>query len=151
MDRNPACAASGVERRVQQRPVSNSIAAIFHALGFAVGRRHRYAIKMVAPDHDWRFNLALLHQIVHSQPKLRAFPIAQPADTRWQSLELDALARQVDPAAQDSVLREQLQDQVVSYADIGGITRERYPAERPTPFTEQRTNICGHKAGEIIG
>jgi hypothetical protein len=47
----------------------------------------------------WGFDLSLLHQVVHGQPELRALAVAQPADARRQSLELDALARQVDPAA----------------------------------------------------
>src|SRR5438270_6726676 len=105
---------------------------------------------MVAPDHDWRLDLAFLDQIIHGQPELRALAIAQPADARRQSLELDALARQIDPAIEDAVLREKLQNKIVGHGNIGGIAGERDPAERPASLTEQRTNICRHKAWKIV-
>src|SRR6185312_11382748 len=49
----------------------------------------------------------------------RPITIAQPADARRQPLELDALARQLDPAAQDAVLGKQLQHQFVRGMDVG--------------------------------
>jgi hypothetical protein len=80
--------------------------AVFHALGFAERRRHRTAIEVIAPNHDRRFDLPFLHQIIHRQAELRPLAVSQPADARRQSLKLDALARQINPAAQDTILRE---------------------------------------------
>src|ERR1051326_9060056 len=103
MDRYPTGAAGGVEQSVEQRPVSHGVTAIFHALGFAIRRGDRAAVQMVTPDHDWRLDFAFLDQIIHGQAELRALAMTQPADARRQSLELDSLARQIDPAVEDAV------------------------------------------------
>jgi hypothetical protein len=39
VDRNPRCAARGVDERVEQRPVGNCVAAVEHAFRFAIGGR----------------------------------------------------------------------------------------------------------------
>ena len=70
---------------------------------------------------------------------------------RRQSLELDPLARQIDPAAENFVLREHLQHQIVGGVNVGRIARERRPAERPASFAEQRTNVRRHESGKIVG
>jgi len=64
---------------------------------------------MVATDHDRGFELPFLYQIVHRQPELRPLAIPQPADTRRQPLKLDSLSRQVNPAAQNAIVRKQFQ------------------------------------------
>ena len=125
--------------------------AVFHAFGFAEGRRDGAAVEVIAADHDRRFDLAFLHQIVHRQAELGALAVAEPADARGQSLELDALAREIDPAAENAVLGEQLEDQFVGDVNVGGLTGERDPAERAAAFAEQRTNVGGHESGEIVG
>src|SRR5262249_4823874 len=106
---------------------------------------------MIAPNHDRRLQLAFLYQIVHGQAKLRPLAITQPADARRQSLKMYAFARQLDPAAQDAVLREQLEHQIVSDGDVRRVARERYPAERSAALAEQRTDIGGHEARKIVG
>src|SRR5262249_34100318 len=133
------------------RPVGDCVAAVFHGLGFAIGRSHRAAIQVVAADHDGRLNLAFFHQIVHGQAELGTFAISKPADPCWQSLELDAFPRQVDPAIQDAVLREELQHQVVSNGDIGRVAGESQPAEGPAAFAKQWTDISGYEAGKVVG
>src|SRR5689334_12939716 len=106
---------------------------------------------MIATDHDWRFDLAFLHQVVHGQPKLRTLAITQPADARRKPLELDALARQFNPAAQDAVFGKHLQNKIVGHSNVSGVATERHPAEWAAAFTKQRTDIRRYKARKIIG
>jgi hypothetical protein len=73
---------------------------------------------MIAADYDWRFDLAFLHQIIHRQAELRAFAIAEPADACGQSLKLDALAGEVDPAAQDAVVRKELKNKIICDVNV---------------------------------
>src|SRR5437016_14539691 len=105
---------------------------------------------MIAPDHDRRLDLALLHEIVHRQPELRAFAMSKPADARRQSLELDALARQFNPAPQDSVLRKQLQHEIISHGNIGSLARQRHPAEWPSSLAKQRAYVSGNEPRKIV-
>ena len=106
---------------------------------------------MIAAHDDRRLQLAVLHHVVHGQAEFGALAVAEPADARGESLELDPLAREVDPAAENAVLREHLQDEIVGGVNVGGIARERRPAERAAAFAEQRTNVGGHEAREIEG
>ena len=38
VNRNPRCAGSGVDERVEQRPVGDGVAAVEHAFRFPIGR-----------------------------------------------------------------------------------------------------------------
>ncbi len=60
-------------------------------------------------------------------------------------------SRQVDPAAQDAILGKQFQNQIVGYVNVGRFAGQRYPAEWSAAFAKQRTNICGHESGEVVG
>src|SRR5208337_4614435 len=104
------------------------------------GRCNRAAVEVVTAHHDRRFDLALLYQVVERQAELRALAITEPADAARQSLELDPLAREIDPATEDFVLGKHLQHQIVGSVNVGGIARKRGPAERSAPFAEQRTD-----------
>ena len=64
MDRNPGGAGRGVEQRVEDRPVGDRVAAVAHAFGLAIRRRHRSGIEMIAADHDRRLDPSLPHQLV---------------------------------------------------------------------------------------
>src|ERR1700683_2492448 len=94
VNRNPRRSGGRVQQSIQQRPIGDRVRAVLHALSLAKRRRHRAAIEMIAANHDRRFDLPLLHQIVYREAELRALAVSQPADTRRQSLKLDALARQ---------------------------------------------------------
>ena len=78
-------------------------------------------------------------------------PVAEPdpADARRQALETDARARHVEPVVQMPVVRHQLLDLGVGPENVLGIARQRGPAERADPATEQRADIGGHEAGEV--
>ena len=56
VDRHPGGAARRVEQRVEDRPVGDGVAAVAHAFGFAVGRRDRPGVEMIAADDDRRLH-----------------------------------------------------------------------------------------------
>ncbi len=54
MNGNPGRARRRIEHRVEQRPIGDGVRPVAHGFGFAIGRRHRTGIQMIAPDHDRR-------------------------------------------------------------------------------------------------
>src|SRR6185437_6525530 len=105
-------------------PVGHRIAAVLHALGFAEGRGDGAAIEMIASHHDGSLQSSLLHHIIHGEAELRALAVAQPADARGQSLKLDPLAGEVDPATQDVVVGKEFEDKIVSGVNVRGLAGE---------------------------
>src|SRR5579871_2512203 len=106
---------------------------------------------MVAAHHDRSLDFSLSYKFVDGQTKLGPFPVAKPADAGGKALELDALAGQINPAAQNAILRKHLQNQIVSYGNVGGLAGERHPAEGAAPFAKQGPYVSRHKSREIIG
>ena len=86
-----------------------------------------------------------------SETELGSLAIAEPADSCRQTLELDAPAREIDPAAQDMVVRKHFQNQIVGDGDVRGLAGKSDPAEGAAAFAEQRTNVGRNEAGEIVG
>src|SRR5262249_28806970 len=95
---NPRCPRGCVQHRIQQRPVSNCIAAVSHALGLAEWRSNGAAVEVIAPNHDRRLDLSLLDQIIHRESELSPLAVPEPADSGWQSLKLDLLLSKFNPA-----------------------------------------------------
>jgi len=106
---------------------------------------------VIASDYDRAFELAFLNQVVHRQTELRALSIAEPANSCGQTLELDSLAGEADPAAKNVIVREHFQNQIVGDGDVRGLTGKRDPAERPPAFAEERAYVGGHKSRETVG
>src|ERR1035438_4739874 len=75
MNRNPRRAAGGAEQRIEQRPVGDGVAAVFHGFGLAKGRGDGTAVEMVASHDDGRLELALLHQVVHGEAEFGALAV----------------------------------------------------------------------------
>ena len=71
MDGYPRRARRSVHQRVEQRPIGDGVRAVEHALGFAIGRRHRAGIQMIAADHDRRFDLSAPHIVVDAPGRTR--------------------------------------------------------------------------------
>src|SRR5678816_859352 len=118
MKRNPARTARSVQQRVEYGPISDGIRSVFHRFGFAKRRRHRSRVKMIAPDRDRRLEIAALHEIVDCLTHLGTLAITEPADTRRQSLKVNAIARQTQPAIQRAVVRKHLEREIVSLANV---------------------------------
>ena len=55
---------------------------------------------MIAADDDRGFELAVAHHLVEGETEAVALAEADPADARRQALEVDALARHVEPVVQ---------------------------------------------------
>ena len=80
VNRNPGCARRGVDERVKQRPISNGIATVDHSFGFAIGRRDRSGVEMIASDHNRRLDFATFNKLVHGDTKFSALTVAKPAN-----------------------------------------------------------------------
>jgi hypothetical protein len=74
-----------------------------------------------------------------------------PADPRRQALEVDALARHVEPVVEMRVVGQQFLHLGVGLRDILGIARQRRPAERADAAAEQRADIGRDEAGKVEG
>src|SRR5260370_16702278 len=105
---------------------------------------------MIAAHHHGGLDFAFRHQVVERQAKLVALAVAQPANSRRQTLELDALLRQLDPASQMLLLREHLQHQSICPRNIGSLSGKRRPAERSFAFAKQLPDLFLHKTSEFL-
>src|SRR6516165_3402353 len=105
---------------------------------------------MIAPDYDGRLQLAPGHQLVQRQPEFVALAVAEPADTRWQSLELHFFLSHGDPALQMLILGEHLEYQLIGACDVGNLTGKRGPAKRASSFAEERPDVGRHKSRKIV-
>src|SRR6266436_2963819 len=96
---------------------------------------------MVAADDDRRLDLALRHHRVEGEADARALAEAEPADACRQSLELDLLARHVEPVVEMAVAGDEFLDPRVGAVDVLRLAREGTPAERADAAAEQRADI----------
>jgi hypothetical protein len=94
---DPGRPAGRVEKRIQDWPVGDGIAAISHGFGLSVRRSDTSAIKMIATNNNRRFHQTLLYQIVKKHSGFFAFAVTEPTDTRRETLKLNALASFSEP------------------------------------------------------
>src|SRR5258705_7826758 len=106
---------------------------------------------MVAPDGYWRFQVATLDEGVNGLTHFRSLAIPQPADTRRQSLKVNALARKTQPTVKGAVIREQFQSEIIGLTYIFLVTRECHPTKRSLAFAEEWPNVFRHKARNLKG
>src|SRR5208283_4785035 len=90
------------------------------------------------------------HEVVEHATDLRARAVAEPADARGEPLELHPLAREPDPALEVAVVGDGREDGVVGDGDVGGVAAERYPAERPLADAEERPDVLGDEADDVV-
>ena len=102
---------------------------------------------MIAADHDRTAELAGGDHFVDAQAESGALPEPQPADARRQPLLRDPIAGEADPAAEDVVVGEHLEHQVVQAVDVLAPAGERGPAEGPSPLAEQGAHVRRDEAG----
>ena len=141
VDADPGRARRHVDERVQDRPVGDRVGAVAHRLGLAVRRGDRAGVEVVAPDHDRRLDAPAADELVDREARLRAVAVAEPADPRRQPLERDPLGRELEPALQELVVREELAQRLVDRRDVGRVPGQRCPAKRPDAATEERPDI----------
>src|SRR3546814_1851349 len=87
------------------------------------------AVEVVAADDDRSFQFAAADHFVEGQAELVALAQADPADARGQALELDALARHVEPVMQVLVVGDQFLDLGVGLVDVFGVRSEEHTSE----------------------
>src|SRR4029078_322217 len=87
--------------------------------------------------------------IVYGLPHLGALAVTQPADARRQSLEVNAFARETQPALQRAIVGQQPEREIVSLADVFRVTRQRNPSKRSLAFAEQRANVLRHESRDL--
>src|SRR6185437_881240 len=106
VDRYPGSAACGIDQGVEERPVRHRVRAVEHCLGFPIRTRHRAGVQVIAPDDDRSTHLPGSDHLVERDPKTVAIIESDPADACGKSLELNPLARHVQPSEQMWVIRE---------------------------------------------
>ena len=151
VQRHPGRAAGGIEQGVEQRPVGDRIRTIAHRFGFAVRAGDGAGVKVIPANDDRRGDFAAAHHFVKRQTEFLPPLQTDPADTRRQSLEADALARHIQPVVQMLIIFNDLFHFRVGFVDILRIAGQRYPAERADTAAEQRADIGRHEAREIEG
>src|SRR3546814_1854019 len=102
---------------------------------------HAAVVGVVGSDDDQSFPFAAADQCVEGQAELVALAQADPADARGQALELDALARHVEPVMQVLVVGDQFLDLGVGLVDVFGVAGQRDPAERADRSEEHTSEL----------
>ena len=90
-------------------------------------------------------------QFVYGDAKLSALAVAEPANTRWQSLKVNPVFRELHPARQNRVFRKEFERQSVGTGDVLGISTQSNPAEWTFSFAKERADILRNKTGNIVG
>src|SRR5438045_9736185 len=106
---------------------------------------------MVAADHDGSLGLSCFSKMVDVFAESRAFAVAQPADSRRQTLKPDLLACEMNPSVEDFVFGKKLQHEVIRKRNVARVARQRGPAEWSAPFGKHRPDIGGTETGEVLG
>src|SRR6185437_4178820 len=149
MERHPARTARGVHQGIQYRPVCDRVASVQHGFCFTERRRDTTGVEVIAPYRDRCADLARRDQIIQCDTKARAISLAKPADPRGQSLEVNPLACELDPASEVLIVRKQIEHQTIRSRYVRRIARQRGPAKGSLPLAEQWPNVCRHETGEI--
>src|SRR5262249_53194140 len=124
-------------------------AAVAHAFGFAARRSNGSAIQMIASDHDRRTDFAFLHKMVDAFTEFGAFAITEPANSRRQSLECNAIGCETNPARKTFVFWKRFQDGAIGAMNIFWIAGQCDPAKWSLPFTEQRADVGNYETWKI--
>ena len=106
---------------------------------------------MVAADDDRGLDLAVAYELVEEQARLVPLAVAEPADARGQPLEVDELARRVEPPVQVLVVGEELLERRVGDGDVLGVTGQGDPAKGAEALAEERPDVGRDEAGELEG
>ncbi len=140
----PGC---DVDERVQDRPVRDRVRAVAHRLGLAVRRRDRAGVEVVATDDHRRRHRAGADELVDRKARARAIAVTEPADPGGKTLEGDAAGRELEPALEQHVVREQRGELAVDHVDVRRISGEHRPSKRADPPAEERPDVRGDEAG----
>src|SRR5689334_7922865 len=125
MERDPRRAARCVEKSVENWPVGDGVGAVLHRFRLAERGGDAAGVEVVATDDDRCRQLAARNEIVEGQAESRSIALPEPANARGETLKVHLLARELDPAPQVRVIREELEHQFVRPREIALVTGER--------------------------
>src|SRR5205807_3525112 len=117
--------------------------------GLAVRARHRSGIEMIAPDDDWRLELAVRNHFVECEAREMSFAESEPANPCGEALEFNPLARHVEPPMQMLIRRKERLHLAIGFVDVVRIAGKRDPAKRPLALAEQRADISRDETRKI--
>src|SRR5690349_23633802 len=100
METYPGRAARAVEQSIEYRPIRNRVGAVFHPFGFAIGTCHRARIEVVAANDYRRAEFPFGDHFIECETQPCTLAKSYPADAGGQSLEMDFLARHIQPPVQ---------------------------------------------------
>ena len=92
---------------------------------------------MIPPNDDGRPHLAGGDKPVEGKTGPVPLAITEPQDPGREALKRDPLLCQIQPAMQGPVFGKQPSHRVVRDLNIGRVSRERCPSERPHAFAKQ--------------
>src|SRR4029077_3603956 len=104
---------------------------------------------MIAPDHNWSFDLAAFNELVHSYAKFSAFAVTEPANARGQTLKMDPLFRELHPAHKRLVFGKQFEGELVGARDVVRLSAQCHPTKRAAPFAKKGANVFRNETGNI--
>ena len=133
--------AGRVQKGIEDRPVGYRVGPVQHTLRLAHRRGDRSGIHVVAADHNGSVELTAGHHFIERGADAIALTKTQPADARWQTLELDVCACLFEPIVQKLVLGDQLAHFCVGSIDVIRIAGQSAPSET-VPC--QRKTAAGH-------
>lgn len=148
----PGGPARDGDERVQDGPVRDCIAAVHHALGLTSGGRDRAAVEVVAADPDRGGDATVADRAPDQLHGAGAFAHAEPAHACGESgllVEVDEALGHLDPVAQQLVVAELVEDDLVDHRDVGGVAGERDHAERSATLAEERTHVQGNEPLDV--
>src|SRR5208283_3592487 len=100
---------------------------------------------MVASDDNRRTDFAMCHKIIENFSHRSPLSVAEPANSRRQSLKRNSFLSLLYPVTQRRVVGKRFHHGAVGSVDIRGIARQCRPPERAFAVAEQRANVLWYK------
>src|SRR5882762_1739552 len=114
----PGRACRRVQKRVEYRPISDSITPVEHVLGLPPWRGNASTVKMIPSDPDRPGKPPVRHHLVYQPTEFRALSESKPAHSSRQTLEFHFSLSFPNPPRQALVLRKGREDQLIDLANI---------------------------------
>ncbi len=106
---------------------------------------------MIAANDDRCFEFSACNHFIECQSQAMSLPKPDPADSRRQSLKLNAITCHIQPAMQMWVVGDELFYLGIRLVNILWVTAQGDPAKRTDAATKQRSNIRRNETGKIKG
>ena len=147
VDAHPGRTGRDVEERVQDRPVGDRVEPSRIASVSRYGEATEPESRWSRPITTGAVTAPARTSSLIARPA-RAVAVAEPADPSGQPLEFDASRSELEPPVKERVVGEEPRE-LTSIASMSRFARERCPAERADPPTEERPDIGRDEAGYV--